>query len=275
MPEGSEDIETTFEEFYTLRRRAVRRLGRSAGAATTRPSSRTGIPSGGLFTGAEVVKTEEQQAIWGGIAGEQFDQCYHLACDTIDNVDLHALEVNSDAVAYAVFTYAASTESVNGVVGAKIPGNFAVPAPAGPESPSPAARRGRPRPRPRPRRGASASELTAPVTTRPADLRLRGPRCPGVVRAESSRRVPRRARAASGADAGPSGARRPWMPALGQSVRSTTTGAWSLGPWPVVEPLGLRCSRSTLASTTRDANGSLPSTRSMRIPRFLGNASCW
>ena len=56
-----------------------------------------------------------------------------MACDTIDNVDLHALEVNSDAVAYAVFTYAASTESVNGVVGAKIPGNFSVPAPAGPE----------------------------------------------------------------------------------------------------------------------------------------------
>ncbi len=31
-----------------------------------------GIPSGGLFTGAEVVKTPQQQAIWGGVAGESF-----------------------------------------------------------------------------------------------------------------------------------------------------------------------------------------------------------
>ena len=41
-----------------------------------------GIPSSGLFTGAEEIKTEEQEAIWGGVAGQQFDPCYHLACDT-------------------------------------------------------------------------------------------------------------------------------------------------------------------------------------------------
>ena len=57
----------------------------SAAAATTRRSSNNGIPSGGLFTGAEVVKTAEQPAIWGGTAGEQFDPCYHQACDDIDN----------------------------------------------------------------------------------------------------------------------------------------------------------------------------------------------
>jgi len=47
------------------------------------------------------VKTEEQEAIWGGEAGAQFDPCYHLACDTFENVDLHALDVNSDLIAYA------------------------------------------------------------------------------------------------------------------------------------------------------------------------------
>jgi hypothetical protein len=31
-------------------------------------------------------------------------------------------------VAFAVFTYAASTEAVNGVMGAKVPGKFTVPA---------------------------------------------------------------------------------------------------------------------------------------------------
>ena len=92
-----------------------------------------GIPSGGLFTGAEVVKTPEQEAIWGGTAGQQFDPCYHLACDTFDNVDLHALEVNADATAVAVLTYAFSTESVNGVSGKEVPGGLRLPPPAGPE----------------------------------------------------------------------------------------------------------------------------------------------
>ena len=81
-----------------------------------------------------MLKTEEQEAIWGGTAGEQFDPCYHLACDTFDNVDLHALEVNSDLIAFAQLTFAYSTESVNGVPGKKVPGPpTALPAPAGPE----------------------------------------------------------------------------------------------------------------------------------------------
>lgn len=132
VPEGSEDIEQTFEEFYTLRGEPYDDSAFS-GRSDYQAFINNGIPSGGLFTGAEVVKTAEQEEIWGGTAGEQFDPCYHLACDTIDNYSPHALEVNSDAVAFAVFTYAASTESVNGVTGASIPGNFQVPAPAGPE----------------------------------------------------------------------------------------------------------------------------------------------
>jgi hypothetical protein len=32
-----------------------------------------------------------------------------------------------------VLTYAYSTETVNGVPGTKVPGNFTIPAPAGPE----------------------------------------------------------------------------------------------------------------------------------------------
>ncbi len=84
VPEGSIDIEQTFEEFYTL-------LGEPyddsafSGRSDYQAFINNGIPSGGLFTGAEEVKTAQQQAIWGGTAGEQFDPCYHLACDDIDN----------------------------------------------------------------------------------------------------------------------------------------------------------------------------------------------
>jgi Zn-dependent M28 family amino/carboxypeptidase len=92
-----------------------------------------GIPAGGLFTGAEVPKNEEQQAIWGGVAGEAFDQCYHQACDTIDNVNLEALDVNIDAIALAVLAYSYSTQAVNGVTGVPVPGGLKLPAPAGPQ----------------------------------------------------------------------------------------------------------------------------------------------
>jgi hypothetical protein len=66
--------------------------------------------------------------------GAQFDPCYHLSCDTFANINLHALDVNSDLMAFAVLTYAYSTETVNGVPGTTVPGpNFGLPAPAGPE----------------------------------------------------------------------------------------------------------------------------------------------
>ena len=49
-----------------------------------------------------MIKTAEQQAIWGGTAAPQYDPCYHAACDTFANVNLAALAINSDAVAFAV-----------------------------------------------------------------------------------------------------------------------------------------------------------------------------
>jgi Peptidase family M28 len=45
-----------------------------------------GIPGGGIFAGAEVPKTAEQAEIFGGVAGEQYDPCYHEACDNIDTI---------------------------------------------------------------------------------------------------------------------------------------------------------------------------------------------
>jgi hypothetical protein len=42
--------------------------------------------AGGIFSGAEVPKTVAQAAVFGGVAGEQYDPCYHEACDNIDTV---------------------------------------------------------------------------------------------------------------------------------------------------------------------------------------------
>ena len=51
---------------------------------------------------------------------------------------LEALDVNTDAIAFAVLTFAYSTETVNGVPGKQVPGSDPLPAPAGPEGTCPA-----------------------------------------------------------------------------------------------------------------------------------------
>jgi Zn-dependent M28 family amino/carboxypeptidase len=132
VPEGSIAIEDLFESYYTLAGEPYDDAEFS-GRSDYQAFILNGIPAGGLFTGAEVPKTAEQVAIWGGVEGDQFDPCYHLACDTFDNIDLHAFDVNADAVAVAVLAYAYSTETVNGVPGKKVPGSFTFPDPAGPE----------------------------------------------------------------------------------------------------------------------------------------------
>lgn len=133
IPEGSTAIEDLYESYYTS-------IGEPyddtefSGRSDYEAFILAGIPSSGLFTGAEEIKTEQQQAIWGGVAGEAFDQCYHQACDDIGNVNTEALDVNSDLIAFAMLTFAYSTESVNGVPGKRVPGKpFQLPAPAGPE----------------------------------------------------------------------------------------------------------------------------------------------
>lgn len=132
VPEGSTEIENLFERYYTS-------VGQPyddaqfSGRSDYQAFINSGIAAGGLFTGAEQVKTAEQASIWGGTAGAWFDPCYHQACDTIANVNLQALEVNSDAIALAVLAYSYSTELVNGVVGVPVPGGLLLPEAAGPE----------------------------------------------------------------------------------------------------------------------------------------------
>jgi Zn-dependent M28 family amino/carboxypeptidase len=119
-PAGSAEIEQFFEAFYSARDLPF--LGTDfSGRSDYGPFIAEGIPAGGLFTGAEGVKTPEQAAIWGGTAGDQYDPCYHLACDTFDNISLDALDVNSDAVAASVLSYAMNTSTINGERGK---GNF-------------------------------------------------------------------------------------------------------------------------------------------------------
>lgn len=121
-PEGSAQIEALFETYY--QQRGVPFKGTDFDGRSDYGSFiALGIPSGGIFTGAESIKTAEEASIWGGTAGDQYDPCYHLACDTFDNVSLQALDINSDAVAFSILHYSMSTEKINGVRGK---GNYTV-----------------------------------------------------------------------------------------------------------------------------------------------------
>jgi Zn-dependent M28 family amino/carboxypeptidase len=120
-PVGSTGIEKTFETFYN--KRGISFKGTDFdGRSDYGPFIAAGIPAGGLFTGAEGTKTVAEAEVWGGIVGTAYDPCYHKACDNYGNVNLFALDVNSDAVAYATLQFAMSTKVVNGIKGKPVAG---------------------------------------------------------------------------------------------------------------------------------------------------------
>jgi Zn-dependent M28 family amino/carboxypeptidase len=113
-PAGSDGIERTLTA--ALAATGVQPRGTDFdGRSDYGPFVAAGIPSGGLFTGAEELKTPDQAAVWGGQAGAPYDRCYHQACDTVANVDRVALDRMLDALAVTTATYAIDLGGPNGV----------------------------------------------------------------------------------------------------------------------------------------------------------------
>ena len=136
IPEGSAQIEDVFERFYAERGEPSQD-SEFSGRSDYGPFIVIGIPAGGLFTGAEDPKTAAEAALYGGVAGAAYDPCYHQFCDNlrgdgqpvalydalredyelVGNINVHALDVNSDAIATSVLTFGYDTSTVNGVPG--------------------------------------------------------------------------------------------------------------------------------------------------------------
>ncbi|MCA2215955.1 M28 family peptidase [Jidongwangia harbinensis] len=132
-PAGSAQIEAVFQAFFASRAEATRAAD-FTGRSDYGPFIADGIPAGGLFTGSDVLKTEAEAALWGGVAGVPFDPCYHEPCDSLaperngadaavyaqlrreyrlfGNVNKHAIDTNADAVATAVATFASDTSAI-------------------------------------------------------------------------------------------------------------------------------------------------------------------
>ncbi|KAI5865139.1 Zn-dependent exopeptidase [Durotheca rogersii] len=106
-PAGSEELRDLYVEWYTahgLNNTFIPFDGRSDYDAFIR----NGIPGGGIATGAEGVKTDGEQVLFGGKAGDWYDPCYHQLCDDVSNVNQTAWLVNTQLVAHSVATYAIS-----------------------------------------------------------------------------------------------------------------------------------------------------------------------
>lgn len=110
-PDGSDEIERSFVKYFRdsgLTTQPTAFDGRSDYG----PFIGVGIPAGGLFSGAEEIKTAEQKRLFGGKAGVAFDKCYHQACDTIDNINTTSLDQFSNAMADVIWEYAGRAKAL-------------------------------------------------------------------------------------------------------------------------------------------------------------------
>ncbi|MFE5671453.1 M20/M25/M40 family metallo-hydrolase [Agromyces sp. NPDC056523] len=122
-PNGSGTIEGVFEDFFDSEGEPTEPTDFD-GRSDYFGFIEAGIPAGGLFTGAEGIKSAEQAAIFGGTAGVAYDPCYHAACDTLANVDDETLGLMSDAVAHSTLVFAETTSAVNGTGKGNAVGQF-------------------------------------------------------------------------------------------------------------------------------------------------------
>ena len=125
-PAGSGAIEQLFLDYFA----AVGIANEStpfSGRSDYGPFIAAGIPAGGLFTGAEGIKTAGQAAVYGGVAGQPYDPCYHLACDTYANNSDEALDQNSDAVAHVVLLFSKRNFNQNPLVDPVLPARSIAP----------------------------------------------------------------------------------------------------------------------------------------------------
>lgn len=103
-PPGSDKAEAFFEEYYVS-------VGQNStptafsGRSDYGPFIPVGVPCGGLFTGAEAIKSEVEAELFGGEAGVAYDVNYHREGDNMSNLNTEAFVINSRAIAASVAKY--------------------------------------------------------------------------------------------------------------------------------------------------------------------------
>ena len=113
-PNGSGNIEQVFKDFWDSQGLAYETIpfdGRSDYDAFTA----AGIPAGGIFAGAEVIKTAGPgRGYTAAPLAIPFDVCYHQLCDRLTNINDQGLSEHSGAAVHAILTFAETQSSVKG-----------------------------------------------------------------------------------------------------------------------------------------------------------------
>jgi Zn-dependent M28 family amino/carboxypeptidase len=114
VPEGSAGIERSLAAYLNSAGKTPQDTsfdGRSDYDGFTQ----AGIPSGGLFSGAENKKSSQEAKLWGGEVDQPFDPNYHKSTDTLEHIDRAELGINGDGVASAIGLYAQDLSGRNGI----------------------------------------------------------------------------------------------------------------------------------------------------------------
>lgn len=104
-PTGSAELEQLFTDWFDAQGIATEEAPFD-GRSDYGPFIGVGVGAGGLATGAEGIKSQEQADMHGGQAGQPYDACYHGECDDLDNVDMDILTTMSRAGAHVIQQYA-------------------------------------------------------------------------------------------------------------------------------------------------------------------------
>lgn len=99
--EPSNKITDTFLTYFNSTSNPFSRAEMIAGSDFV-PFVDASIPSGGLQTGASSLKNMDERTIFKGFANAAYDPCYHLSCDTIENINQKAIEIHAKAAAHVI-----------------------------------------------------------------------------------------------------------------------------------------------------------------------------
>jgi Zn-dependent M28 family amino/carboxypeptidase len=112
-PSGSGAVEKVFLDYFASQGLASKATAFD-GRSDYGPFIDRGIPAGGLFTGAEGIKTAQEVLDYGGTLGP-YDPCYHQECDQWPgNINSTVFEQMADAAADATLQFAMTTSSPSG-----------------------------------------------------------------------------------------------------------------------------------------------------------------
>jgi Zn-dependent M28 family amino/carboxypeptidase len=101
VPPGSVQTERVFRDYFDSIGQDVVDY-QFTGRSDYQAFINNGVAAGGLSTGSNGLKSEHEQALFGGTAGVSYDYNYHSPADDITNVAFEALDVQADAIAHAV-----------------------------------------------------------------------------------------------------------------------------------------------------------------------------